>query len=711
MIQRLLLFIFTIFLSSFSMGQEIYPELTKKIKGFKDSTVLTKIDNIYKYEVKKAPKNEILLKFWKFTLYDSLKYNELRDTICLELLLTVSKIKYSNSSRLFLFAGLIKIEEVQFEKAIALYHQGLKIAKKYKDYNEASILLKNIGMTYSKVKDFKTAEKYLREALYIAEKFNIDLQITNSCISLGNALKGQNDFLGALFYYNKSLEIALKINEPKIIANCYNNIGNIIRRQNNQNEALVYYQKALDVNIKSGSKANEAMNYSNIAVTYTELGQYNMAIKFSKLAIEITKDLKNNLNLVSYYEVLSEAYAKNGDFENAYLFLNKQVQLKDSLNLTEQANMLKGFEAKYQSEKKQTEIKHLKMSNELQNVKNDSLKMQASKNQNILLLSVLALISLSIGLAVLYKTNKRRKQTNKILYTKNNEIEESNNSLQLALNALSIKNKEVIDSINYATYIQQAALPNISQISTDEVGFQLLFVPKDIVSGDFYFSYKLFQKSFFGVADCTGHGVPGAMVSLVGMNALDKVVREEKHETSCSIIESFNNHVKGSLNRGGESTNDGMDISFCYFNHENNMLHFTGANHSALILRNTQELDIDPDNDKISIRLQNETFSLIQLSGVRRPIGKSISQEPFYEVNFKMVKKDRIVLVTDGFADQTGGEKNKKLKKGTFLSMLMESSAMTVKDQIDHMRTGFELWKGDHEQIDDVCLLIVEVLS
>ncbi len=695
----------------FIHGQQVYPELSKKLNGVKDSTVLIKIENIYEYELKKASKNEMLLKFWRFTLYDSLKYNDLRDSFCLELLPFVSKIKFRNSSRICLIAGIIQVEEVQYEKAIDLYHQGLLISKKYKDYDGSCLFLKNIGMTYLKVKDFKTAEKHLREALYIAKKHNIELQMANSYISLGNAMKGQGDLNAALFYYEKSLEISLKLNEPKIIANCYNNIGNIIRRQKNPHKALIYYQKAVEVNKKSGSKANEAMNYSNIAVAYIELEKYDLAIRYSKLAIEITKSTRNELFLVGYYEVISEAYFKKNEFKNAYIFLNKKVQLSDSLNLSEQADILKGLEVKYESEKKLTQIKQLKMNNELQNVKNESLQIQAQKNNKILLLSILALISLSIGIGVLYKMNKRRKQINKLLYLKNNEIKISNNSLQNALNELSIKNKEVIDSINYATYIQQAALPNISQIISDQLQFELFFAPKDIVSGDFYFSYQLYNKTIFGVADCTGHGVPGAMVSLIGMNSLDKVVREEKHELSSLMVDSINNHVQHSLNRGGEISNDGMDISFCYLNHSDNILHFTGANHNAFILRKKSDLKEETDDSKISVRLENDFYSLIQLSGARRPIGKSISEEPFYEVNFQLLKEDRIVLFSDGFADQIGELNNKKLKKGAMLSMLLNSSNLTIKEQLTFMKDGFDSWKGIEEQVDDVCLLIVELID
>lgn len=705
---HLLLTLFII-LSIGTYGQQVNPALTKQLDGASDSTAIVKIEKVYDHELKKHPKDELLLKLWKLSLYDSLGFQTLEDSFAIELLPNAEKIHHAYASRICLTAGNIQIDKNEFEQGISIFYRGLKIAHTYKDYKGVCVLQKAIGIAYLNLDDYKTAEKHLREGLSMAIKIENDLQIANISISLGNALKEQKDFKNAVKYYNKSLQIALKLNNQRLIAGNYNNLGNVMRQLKNNRKALEYFQKALEINIKSKNRLWESFNYHNIGNVYTDLKNYNLAINFFKKSNQIKVELGDSLSLISGYEQMSRAYSEQGDYKNAYVYLKNFVKLKDTLNIIEQANLLKDLEVKYESEKKQSEIEHLKMSSELQNVKNDSLIMQNQKNRNISILSVLAAISLLIGVGILWKTNKRRQEVNKMLNAKNDEIEDANQSLHQALNELSIKNKEVIDSINYATYIQQAALPSISQLSTDLLHFELFFVPKDIVSGDFYFSYQLYKKSVFGVADCTGHGVPGAMVSLVGMNSLDKVVREESHPTSSAMVESLNDHVKESLQRGGESINDGMDISFCYINHEDNILHFTGANHTAFILRKTLDFGLEEENDFISTRTSNEEYSLIQLQGVRRPIGESISKEPFIDVNFNIKSDDRIILFSDGFADQVGGEAKKKLKKGVLLSMLLESSKLSVKEQIKFMKEGFEKWKGDHEQVDDVCLLIVNV--
>jgi serine phosphatase RsbU (regulator of sigma subunit) len=313
------------------------------------------------------------------------------------------------------------------------------------------------------------------------------------------------------------------------------------------------------------------------------------------------------------------------------------------------------------------------------------------------------------AVAVLWRANKSRRKANELLNSKNEIIGNANNTLHNALSELSQKNREIIDSINYATYIQRATLPNISQHTSDVVQFELFFAPKDIVSGDFYFSFQLYNRSIFGVADCTGHGVPGAMVSLVGMNSLEKVIREEKHTHTGEMVESLNRHVLDSLNSGDEMINDGMDISFCHLDHENSMLHFTGANHAAYIIRNNVFIDENIFDQNVIRRGRIDDFTLLSVNGTRRPVGKSHTNEPFSQVTLKLFKGDRIVLFSDGYADQIGGNLAKKLKKGAMLEFILRSATLIVSDQAEFMKNQFDKWKGDHEQVDDVCMLFVEV--
>ncbi len=704
----LLLFILPIS-GYYSLAQVPCPELMNKIDGLVSPELEKKVEQIRNSQEKKQPSRKYELKLWTFYVLDSLAVSGKADTLAMELEKFNVSPKYPCEAKVFFRLGNLKNYENLFEEGIKLHHKGLKISRRLNDQSSMAMFYRSIGTAYLKLEQNQTAEKHLRESYRIYSSLKDSAGMANASISLGNALKDQGDLVGAEKYYTTSLELARKLNNERLIAGNYNNLGNVERRRKNYQKALEYFFKALEMNKLSGNRLWESFNYNNIANTYADLKQYNKAIEFLKESNQIKVEIGDSLSLISGYLGLSDTYASVENYKEAYHFLKLHNRLKDTLGLVEQANMLKDLEAKYESEKQAIEIDRLKTAEKLKDQINSGLEMEARKNRNLAVLAVLAGLLLLGGVAILYRSNKSKNRTNDLLNSKNEEIESSNLALQEALSELSEKNKEIIDSINYATYIQRATLPNISQHTSDQMQFELFFAPKDIVSGDFYFSYQLYNCSIFGVADCTGHGVPGAMVSLVGMNSLEKVVREEKHQSTADMVESLNNHVVESLYRGSETLNDGMDISFCHLDNENNMLHFTGANHTAYILRTNAFVDELIYEDSIHRRGRSDSFTLLSLHGTRRPIGKSLSNESFGEVRLKLMKGDRIVLFSDGYADQIGGDRSKKLKKGALLDFILRSAELSVSDQAEFMRNQFEKWKGNHEQVDDVCMLFVEV--
>ncbi|MEN9441058.1 MAG: hypothetical protein RLZ33_1135 [Bacteroidota bacterium] len=708
-VMRFVLLFLLLVVTTFSYSQKLFPELTKKINNLESPALETKVEGLYATNLKKNPKKEIELKLWKFYIYDSLDVDGKADTLAMNLEGKIDNSNYLISSKIYLRLGNLQTDLNEFKKGISLFHSGLKIAIRLKDKKSIGAFKRAIGTGYLKLDQHKTAEKYLRESYAIYKGINDSLGIANSTISLGNALKEQERYQEAIKYYELSLDLAEKLGNKRLIAGNFNNLGNIERRLKHPKKALDYFFKALEMNEKSNNKLWQSFNYHNIGMTYQDMKLYNESILNFKKSNDLKIELGDSLSLVTGYRGISDVYAKLQDYKNAYLYLKLNVDLKDTLNLAEQANLLKDLEAKYESEKKEAEIDHLKTQKELQEVKNDSLEMKAQKNRNLLTMAFLAGLILLAGIGVLYRSNKSRRKANDLLNSKNEEIESSNVALQGALTELSEKNREIIDSINYATYIQRATLPNITKQSSDYLQFELIFAPKDIVSGDFYFSYHLYNRSIFGVADCTGHGVPGAMVSLVGMNSLEKVVRETNHTTTGQMVESLNQHVLESLDHGSTTINDGMDVSFCELDHENNLLRFTGANHSAYIIRHNSLMDEAILDEQIHLKSHIDSHSLLCLNGTRRPIGRSISQEPFSQVTIKLVKGDRIVLFSDGYADQIGGENAKKLKKGALLEFLIRSSELKVSEQSEFMKEQFDKWKGNLEQVDDVCMLFVEV--
>lgn len=253
---------------------------------------------------------------------------------------------------------------------------------------------------------------------------------------------------------------------------------------------------------------------------------------------------------------------------------------------------------------------------------------------------------------------------------------------------IEAQHHEIKSSITYAKRIQMAILPTESYVKKVMPDSFVLFKPKDIVSGDFYWFENLMHSShtetnvLAAVVDCTGHGVPGAMVSLIGYNGLQRCVNELNLREPHQILDALSQIVEDSFSRSNSEVKDGMDISLIRIN--GNTLSYAGANNAIYIVRGTELHEIKAD---------------------RQPIGKYFDRKPFTSKDFILEKGDTIYLFTDGFADQFGGPKNKKFKYSTFKETLLEIQQLSMPEQTRELETIFDAWKGDYEQVDDVCIM------
>ncbi len=674
---------------------------------------ITAVENAANKKLKISPKSKEQITIWKFIVYDSLELYVERDILINSIDFESKYISKKIKMILFYNKGAILINDLtQIKEAI----ENLMVARDLSKLVDSKIYLtkssRMIGLGYKRLLEFEKAVKFLEEGYRMAVVIQDNKEILNGANTLANCYKSLRQFEKAQEYYDIALDMGIKIDYKRMIAGTYNNIGNLKKELQKPQEALNYYLKAVEMNIELKNKQWLGINYDNIGMIYSELGLMDKAIDYFLLAQNIAKELKDIGGFNNSTSNLSATYAKIKNYKKAYEYLLLSNKIKDSLQLDEQKNALHEFEAKYESEKKQLEIERLEITGKYQKEKNKTLEMKAERAFNLGLVFIFAGIILIGSVLLLIRRNRQRMATNNILNEKNVQIQNTNVTLQDTLSELSVKNKEIIDSINYATYIQRASLPNLSQQSSDLLKFELFFAPKDIVSGDFYFSYQMQNKSIFGVADCTGHGVPGAMVALIGMNSIDKVIREENHFNTGKMVESLNKHVLENLQRGKEMINDGMDLSFCVLDHEIKTLKFSGAHHDAYILRKSNENnETVEETEEVKIKIQNTNHVLYALKGARRPIGNWHANTGFFEVQFNVKQGDRIVLFSDGYADQLGGvnDKKMKMKKGKMLELILESGNLDSTRQMEMLKDEFTSWQGTSDQVDDVCLLITEI--
>lgn len=251
---------------------------------------------------------------------------------------------------------------------------------------------------------------------------------------------------------------------------------------------------------------------------------------------------------------------------------------------------------------------------------------------------------------------------------------------------LSTQNKEIINSINYAKRLQDAILPSSDFLKQVFKSCAVVYQPKDIVSGDFYWVEEADGKVFFAVADCTGHGVPGAMVSVLGHNSLNQCINEYGLRNAGAILDKLSELVEETLNKNQFNVNDGMDIALCVWDKQSK-LQYAGANNSFYLIRNGE---------------------LLETKANKQPIGKYDNRVPFTNHEFELQAGDSVYLFSDGYPDQFGGPKGKKLKYSTFKNYLLELNSQPEEKIKTELEERFEQWKGELEQIDDVCIMHVQ---
>lgn len=250
---------------------------------------------------------------------------------------------------------------------------------------------------------------------------------------------------------------------------------------------------------------------------------------------------------------------------------------------------------------------------------------------------------------------------------------------------ISQKHKEITQSIEYARSLQNSILPSISKIENHLKNYFLFYKPKDIIGGDFFWFETFENYIFFAVADCTGHGVPGGMVSLVCSNALNKCVNELKIIKTSEILNMSRHLIIETFNKNGQNINDGMDIILCKYDTISNKLEFSGANRPLWILRNNSK-------------------NIEEFKTDRQPVGKFFEPKPFNTFETQIEKKDIVYMFSDGYIDQFGGDNDSKFKTSRFKDLINKIKYLQIKEQENILKFNFESWKNNTEQTDDICV-------
>lgn len=556
-------------------------------------------------------------------------------------------------------------------KALEFLLRSLKIRETLGDKLGIAGCLNNIGLVYHNQRDYKKALEYHRKAMLLKAEVGDKKGIANSLNNMGIIYDIWVMYDTALSYHQKALKIREEIADVAGIMNSLVNIGNLHTAKYELNEALVYYERSLAMNKDVGNKSHQSNMYNNIASVYVAQGKLTEAVEYLDESIRLAKEMGSKEHLQIAYNTYSLLYEKKRDFVTALKYYHLYFDVKDSLLNNENSEYIAKMNAEFENEKKDNEIKLLNVDKEKQEV----LMQTERKKQLITTSSIgLGLISVLLFSIFIYRSNLQKQRANTEISRQKEIIEE--------------KNREVHDSITYAKRIQAAILPPERLLKEVLPEHFILYKPKDIVSGDFYWLEKVKDRILFAAVDCTGHGVPGAMVSVVGHNALNRCVKEFGLTDPARILDKLTQLVEETFERSENEVKDGMDISLCSLDMTDNKLQWAGANNPLWLLRDGKIQEIKAD---------------------KQPIGKFENRKPFTSHTIQLQKDDSIYILTDGYADQFGGPKGKKFKYRQLEEHLLASHQKSMEEQKQILDKAFEDWKAELEQIDDVCIIGVRL--
>lgn len=476
----------------------------------------------------------------------------------------------------------------------------------------------------------------------------------------------------ALNYYYQIIALQLIADDHSVSAS-YNNVANIHMELENYDSALYYFDLAK-------KEAQLENRQDGIGASYLYLGQTYLKIKESELALANCKKALRTFQINQILrrqdlctQCITQAYEQMGDKANAYEAFKFQLAIEDSLTSVSNINQLDQVRTAFQFELESVQDS---LDFEYQHQLSQA-KISEQRNRTIFLFIGLG-ISLLAGGFILNRFRITKKQK-RIIEVQQQEV--ARQHLELIET-----HKEITDSIAYAKRIQKAILPSAETVQKLLPQSFIYYQPKDVVAGDFYWIDEQDGEVFFAAADCTGHGVPGAMVSVVCNSALNRSLKEYRLSKPGEILDKAREIVINEFAKSGDDVKDGMDIALCKLS--NQQLWFAGAHNPLWIIR------------------RNE---IIQVKGNKQPIGKFEHSSPFETHHLFLEKDDMIYVFSDGYVDQFGGQNGKKLKSKKMRAIFLEAAQLPINEQKDFIEQAFQNWRGSYEQVDDICVLGVRV--
>ena len=610
----------------------------------------------------------------------------------------------AKSHNLYELQKLYKLKAMYFEmlntydSVFICYNMALEVCIRMKDTSQMAGCYMNLGLNYATKKYYAEAESNYKKAVELDSIIGAELELAVVYYNLGQlySVNDKKEYLRAKEYLTKAIAIFEDQNAVVIryvIAQylAYDVLASVYIKMAQSDGVARYADSCLYYNKKARDyfqNAGYTDYYCYMAMTYAEYliycKRYNEALRF---LLDLEQQINQNFTdlLDMYYDKLRRVYYEIGDYKNAYDVFEKNV--RTSQRLYNDTTMNQMADAK---SRQAVLIEKLKLENAEQVHKAETSRLRIMITSLIVGLVLVLLLIFYVGMAL-----RIRQNANKVLSEKNNEISAQKDIIMEQWHAVESANNKILRSINYAKRIQTAAISKTEDVRALFPDSFIYYRPRDIVSGDFYYAAKCGRYSVMITADCTGHGIPGAFLSMLGISAVKEYcVSEDDAAAPGTILDRMRSFIKSTLVSEKEAVvADGMEMTICCYDFENMELRYAAANQTAYLVRRGE---------------------LIKLKGDRMPVGRYIMEKDHFQTFEEPLEKgDVIYSCSDGIQDQQGGDDDtpygKKLQVNVLVDFLLDNSSKPMDIQCATLDAFITEWRNGRPQVDDMTLIGIRV--
>ena len=622
----------------------------------------------------------------------------------------------NNEAYTYLNLGGLYWEKKNYYKAIDNYIESLRLYELLGDKTRKATVLENIGLIYRDLGNSDRALEYHYSVLELYRKIKNRLRESIALNFIAGDYWKIGDYSKALEKYKEVLQIRAELGNRPLIAATYNNLAMVYKNLEQPDSAHIYYRKALLLYSDLGDLKNHATTLNNIANLKWKFNQadsakyyfemalfsrqliqdtqgegysmlqygeflmeqksYSKASDMSKGAYNIAKKLNDKFLLRDASNLLSRYSEIMGNYKLAHTYFKEYNHIQNELNSDETIKRIADMEIRFENEKKQQALERKQFEIELRDAQ--------IKQKNQRYYYMLGVLFSLVGIVILIFIAWRQKiRTNKLLSIQKSEIEDQRDQIM-------VQKQKITDSIIYASRIQKAILPPSSVVNELFPNHFIFFRPRDVVSGDFYWMHREGNYDVIVIADCTGHGVPGAFMSMLGISLLNELTGQYSDFDAAKLLGFLREKIRTNLHQTsfGETNSDGIDLGMVIIDNESNRVCFSGGNVPLWIYSMGEIHVYAPD---------------------RMPVGIYIGEDmPFTNTFINLQNNDIMYMFSDGYIDQFGGPKHRKLMQSGFREIINSCVIRPINEQEDRLATALEEWMGNNRQIDDIIVFGVQ---